>query len=260
LCVSAGQGIKWSTNPGAGARAFWRSASPDGSTKINAISCTRTSFCVAVDAAGQALISTDPGGGRSAWRKIDIDGSLGLTTVSCAGTSFCAAIDTVGRLVYSKHPADGASAWHVTTLPSALGNPMWDKLRCRSASFCFAVGPSETMFSANPAGGTSAWDASYGGVAVSCPSLVFCATVDRGGDVATSRNPAGGLATWHAKSIDSYGGPAIATMACPTASLCVGSDSAGNLITSTHPDGGAADWHYTPFATSIEYNIRRPVS
>jgi hypothetical protein len=56
LCVATAQGrIKTSTNPASGKSATWRAIKLDGPNEITAISCPRTTPCVAVDNSGNVL-------------------------------------------------------------------------------------------------------------------------------------------------------------------------------------------------------------
>lgn len=65
----------------------------DGSNDLTSVSCA-SSTCVAVDSAGNVLVSENKG---ETWIK---QYSLGddLTSVSCASTSLCATVDTAGKL------------------------------------------------------------------------------------------------------------------------------------------------------------------
>jgi hypothetical protein len=54
---------------------------------------------VAVDATGNALVSTDPSGGAGSWTVTRVDRVGSLNAVSCPSTSLCIAIDSTGHVV-----------------------------------------------------------------------------------------------------------------------------------------------------------------
>ena len=97
-----------------------------GSVLVRGVSCPSTTLCVAVDAAGNALVSTDPTGGASAWSTthIDTNASYGCTGtglscqpplvgISCPSSALCAAVDFSGNLLTTTDPA-AALPWTST--------------------------------------------------------------------------------------------------------------------------------------------------
>jgi hypothetical protein len=81
--------VATSTNPAGGAAAWTQVGSVDpaqpqfGSTPVISVSCPSATMCVAVDRAGNALISTDPAGGAGTWSRTLVDGP------DCAAYSPC---------------------------------------------------------------------------------------------------------------------------------------------------------------------------
>jgi hypothetical protein len=71
----------------------------DGSSYLSAISCPTVSLCVATDASGDVVTSTDPTGGAAAWKVTNVDGSSYLSAISCPTTSLCVAVDEWGKAV-----------------------------------------------------------------------------------------------------------------------------------------------------------------
>jgi len=63
-----------------------------GAHDMHSVSCTSSTFCVAVDDQGNAY-QYDGGGWSSAQ---SIDGSHSLNSVSCSSSSFCVAVDNNG--------------------------------------------------------------------------------------------------------------------------------------------------------------------
>ena len=58
--------------------------------ELTSVSCPTTGLCVAVDASGHAVISTDPTAVMPIWSaSSDIDGEHRITSVSCPSTELC---------------------------------------------------------------------------------------------------------------------------------------------------------------------------
>ncbi|MGO9150725.1 MAG: Ig-like domain-containing protein [Acidimicrobiales bacterium] len=75
----------------------WNTLSVDGSNTISDLSCTSSSFCMAVDNGGNAL---DYDG--TAWTPQLVDTTGTLNAISCGSADFCVAVDSSGgALVYS---------------------------------------------------------------------------------------------------------------------------------------------------------------
>jgi hypothetical protein len=159
------------------------------------ISCPTVSFCLAVDDAGDVVISTDPGADSSTWT-LD-NAHLGPPP------------DTYG-------PGFGPTS----------------AVSCASRHLCVIVWPTGTIdTSTNPTGGPAAWtqiqvDASVLND-VSCAPASFCVAVDAAGNVLASSDPAGGAAAWSAKSVNRT---ALTGVSCATRSLCVAVDGWGYAV------------------------------
>lgn len=267
LCVAVdGSGnVITSTNPGSG-RPTWRLSHVDSATKspvdqpgggrpgLSGVSCPTTSFCVAVDTAGDVLTSRKPTTGRSAWKLTRIDalpGFSGLRGVACPTTSMCAAVDDSGNVLTSTNPTGGASAWR----RAGVNGPFTlHAVSCPSPSFCVAVANSTVFTSTNPGAGRSAWikttvaDPSAPRMeGVACPSRSLCVAFDSGGNVLTSTDPTGGASAWTLTHVDDIIGDQFLLaggygVSCTTRALCVAFDSDGNVVTSTDPTAGAGAW------------------
>ena len=138
-----------------------------------AVSCTSASFCVAVDANGDA--TTFDGTSWSALTAIDSHPG-GLSSVSCSSATFCVAVDVDGNA-----QTYNGTSWSTPT--SVDGTSNIASVSCASASFCVAVDASGNAVTFNG----SSWSAPVlidaGGVSsVSCPSTSFCMAVDGGGE------------------------------------------------------------------------------
>jgi hypothetical protein len=226
--------------------------------EFQGVSCPSVSLCVAVDAAGNIVTSTNPAGGAAAWTSTPT-GTNQLSGVSCApGTTVCVAVGndtTAGIVVSSTDPTGGAAAWSIVS-PTA---PM-RRVVCPSLSLCVAGdGQDDLNTSTNPTGGPAAWiftELPYHGAAggagdVSCPSTTFCVTVGVGNSIQTSTNPAGGAGAWDEATLP--GGLDLTGVSCPSITLCVAVDNPnsladGDVVSSTDPAGGSAAWTITPVA------------
>ncbi len=252
-----------SHDPGAGASGWHAAAleptSPSFflSAPISALSCPTSSLCVAGDAAGNIVTSTDPTAGASAWRTFRVDlkpGLAGITSVSCSSATFCAAVDGAGNVMTSKRPTGGASAWKLGNID---GSSRLFRVSCASPGLCAAVDASGVVVSNQPAGPASTWqratiDRSTLSQldAISCPSVSECVATDQLGSVFASANPTGGGATWSSVSTEyippfSSGIPGVQglyAISCPSASFCAAVDSLGNAVWSADPTGGSSAW------------------
>jgi hypothetical protein len=159
-----------------------------GQAAISGVSCPTTSFCVAVDQAGNALVSRSPTAGPGGWRLQQADRTgAALDSVSCPSTSLCVAGDNGGNLLTSIDPAGGHS-WRVTSIAPNEGR--FDGVSCRSPALCVTYGPGVgVMASTNPAAGTWTRTPIYGEhvFGVSCPTLALCVAVTSQGDATVSR-------------------------------------------------------------------------
>ncbi len=147
----------------------------DHASGLQAISCPSRSLCVATDAAGNVLTSTDPTV-ASTWRSVQVDNSggqpcgpvtcrPGLSSLSCPSTSLCVAADSIGRVYTTTDPIGGPAAWSEAQI----------------------VAPDQGIN------------------AMSCPSTSLCLAVGNEGDLAISSNPTAGDAAWHTVKIDTHG-------------------------------------------------------
>lgn len=242
---------------GAAPSLAWSGAAEvDGGQALSAISCPSLGLCVAVDGAGRALVSTQPGvAGAASWSApFAIDGSTGLTSITCASTSLCVALDGEGHAVLSTHPAVAESAsW---SAPYPAGGPAGlTSVSCASSTLCAAVdGEGNVAVSTEPAAGASAWhrrlvDPSLGLVAVSCFAPASCVALDSAGNAFASPNAAaaaspgaapGSGATWSSTAFDVFGAPTA--ISCAATGLCVAVDSTGYAFASDNPTAAPPAW------------------
>ncbi|MGH9291818.1 MAG: Ig-like domain repeat protein [Acidimicrobiales bacterium] len=184
---------------------------------LDSVSCASSTFCVAVDAGGNALVYN---GAR--WTlPTSIDPGNALDSVSCASSTFCVAVDDAGNaLVYN------GATW---TLPTSIDPYVFSvSVSCASSSFCAAVDSSGNALTYDG----SAWTApvsvaSYAlNMSVSCASSSFCAAVSGSGDALTYDGSA-----WTAPaSVDGNGG-SLNSVSCASSDFCVAVDGSGNALT-----------------------------
>lgn len=213
-----------------------------GSVLVRGISCPSTTLCVAVDAAGNALVSTDPAGGATAWTTthVDINASYGCTGIglscqpplvgiSCPSGLLCAAVDFSGNLLTTTDPA-AALPWTSTPTDGGGLSSLYG-ISCPITGFCATVnGDAAQAITLDPATPTSQTgrslpDSLFG---IWCQSQFLClASVETQGGISGllgSFDPAAPASTW---SLSSLGG--VNAVACPTASLCLAADDEGNI-------------------------------
>ncbi len=210
VAIDYSDDVLTSTDPGAGARAQWKvtarhidqsALTRQAHAGVTALSCPSAKLCVAVDGAGQAVITTDPSGPAAAWRIADIDppsmaeGEPPLAGVSCPSAQLCVAVDQYDDIATSTRPTAGARAWTLNGPTSAGLNLPYSAVSCASTTLCAVAGVS----------GVGNGD----------------------DDVLVSRDPTSRRASWEGAAVD-HG--AIQSISCPTASLCVAGDGRGEVI------------------------------
>jgi len=232
--------------------AKWKLVTLTDPNKLVTVTCATVHLCVAVDFAGNALVSTNPAGGPSAWKLTDIDGTTSLTGISCPTVHLCVAVDGSGNAIVSTNPTGGTAAWVTNEVDTTFYNSL-DGVSCPSAKLCVAVDTSgNAVTSTNPSGGASAWATTAvdpepsGGnpdansiEAISCPNSTLCVAGDFSGNVLTSTNPTGGAAAWTLAPVDSSGGLGI--VSCLSAHLCLAVGT-NDVWHSTAPAGGTSQW------------------
>ncbi len=261
LCVAVdGAGNVISSQNPTGGQAAWTVAKIDssptqgntdttGPVLLRGISCPSTGLCVAVDGAGNALVSTNPTGGAGAWaithadtnRRYGCSGS-GLTCqpplvgVSCPSIAQCVAVDFSGNILTTHSPTAGGP-WSSTPSDGNRLGSLWG-ISCPFLGFCATVdGTAGRAITFDPAVPTvqharSLPGAPYG---IWCQSRSLClaSAQTQGGlsGLLGSYNPAAPASTW---SVSSLG--AVNAVACPSTSLCLAGDGQGDVAAglSTH--------------------------
>ena len=93
------------------------------------MSCTSTTFCAAVDSAGNIL-----GYNGKKWSApVSIDGTNWLSSVSCVGGKFCVSVD------YDKQAIQTPGAKKGTVTVADPGDVYLESVSCASTTFCVAV-------------------------------------------------------------------------------------------------------------------------
>ena len=151
----------------------------DGSHTLTGVSCTTTptTLCVASDANGNVVTSTNPTGGAAAWTVADADSSNALYGISCPTAGLCVSVDSNGSVVTSSNPTGGASKW--ISEDADPGN-FFSSVSCSSATLCVAADDEgNVVTSTNPTGGPSAWKVAPVDGSASVPELsgVSCTAV-----------------------------------------------------------------------------------
>jgi hypothetical protein len=254
LCVAvdAAGDVITSANPAGGASA-WTASKVDMSTTQNntdnagavllrGVSCPSAALCVAVDAAGNALVSTDPTGGATAWTTTHIDTNTssgctgtGLTCqpplvgISCPSTSLCTAVDFSGNLLTTADPV-GAAPWTSTPTDGGGLSSLFG-ISCPVSAFCATVnGTGGRVITVNPTlpAAQTSRALPYSLYGIWCESEALClASAETPGGISGllgSFDPAAPAATW---SLSSLGG--VNAVACLSASLCLAADDEGDV-------------------------------
>ena len=169
---------------------------------LGPVSCPLSSLCVAVDTAGNVLVSRSPTGGIAAWPGASPDGAIpeseAYDGISCPSSSLCVAVDNYAGDVVTWDPTGSSSSRRIASIDP---DSELTGASCVSVSSCFVFDASGRVFaSTNPSGGKSAWSVSYhdtsGGVhgadvtAISCPFQPVCIAVDSNGYLLVGSRPA----------------------------------------------------------------------
>ncbi|HTY96538.1 MAG TPA: hypothetical protein VMB91_05815, partial [Solirubrobacteraceae bacterium] len=102
MCLIVGPEVMTLTNPGTPNASLEHKLLPlinrySEADEVHGVSCTSTSFCLAVEGRGNAIRSSDPErGSRATWEVTPVDGLHALWSVSCASASLCVAVDDHG--------------------------------------------------------------------------------------------------------------------------------------------------------------------
>jgi hypothetical protein len=233
----------------------------------DAVSCTPTGWCAAVNSAGSAAgtIGTKIWNGN-AWRSVAAPEPAGATSatlaaVSCRSKSACTAVGnsvaTAGQATPLIESWDGAS-WHIATVPSPSGTTVeLDGVSCPTNTSCIAVGHADSHTIAEHWNGTS-WsiqptpDGPGGGtpnghlLAVSCAASDACEAVGYSARASTFD----GLAErWNGKSWIRQRVPGVGKdpillrgVSCPARTACTAVGQLGGDDTSGGRRLLAAQW------------------
>jgi hypothetical protein len=281
LCVLIGNTnmIATSTNP-ANVTPTWsvRTLSQRVLGRLESVSCSSASFCVASDGL-RTFASTDPTGGTSSWsdaasphdtsppvacnslvscrvtqndsvhRAAVANRHRDMTAMSCTSSGFCVAGDLYGNL-WAR--ADPAHAWTRTVGVSSSG---FESIACPSPSLCLAADfEGRIATSAAPASEHPSWSLTppligHGPtrpatlIGISCGSSRLCAAIDSAGNVLTTTRPAGPASGWQSIPIDP--GLRFRDVSCTRTRFCIAVADKSYLATSTRPTGAAARWKLT---------------
>lgn len=237
---------------------MWLRRYIDPKTAITGISCPSATLCVAVDAAGRVMHSTNPIGATTDWTKparvnptaATGGGFAGFSAISCPTTTFCIAIDNgaSNQIATTTDPTGPASAWTLTTVGNGV---LLDSVACVSSSLC-VVGGSNIYYSTTPTGGATAWKAtaalsSSNSVvsSLACNTIKLCVGVGYGNAAAgLSVASSAPTSTSWSQSIIGADPPAqhaslVDSVACPERNFCVAADGISNAYTTVTPVRGA---------------------
>lgn len=191
---------------------------PSHGTPSN-ISCTSSTFCVAVDEHGAASIYN----GTSWSPPQTIDDGVTLPGVSCATPTFCVAVGSGDVITYN------GTTW---SAPSAIDGPHQVgynglmTVSCPTTSFCMAGDSYGNVVTYNGSTWSSPTQASPTVAqidSVSCVSATFCAVADQAGHAMTFNGT-----SWSAPTLyDSTPQDNLTTVSCASTTFCVVVDANG---------------------------------
>ena len=140
--------------------------SVDASAPLEGVSCTSSSFCLAVDLMGR-YVTFD---GTSWTNPASVAGVTRLSAVSCVSATFCEAVGDGGVAV--RYDGTGWSA------PSDVDGGRWlSDVSCVTTSFCGAAGAGGSFVHYSAAGWSAPTVLGGGSARLSCVTATFCAAV-----------------------------------------------------------------------------------
>jgi len=199
-----------------------------------AISCSGSSFCMAVGKLGNVATIT----GKYAKKAAIADGQRSLSYVSCASSKMCVVIDNAGNyFVWDGSHMSGANPLYIngTTTKASVTS-----VSCPTVSFCMVLGDGGEAFAIS--GGTST-DRTAAGHAwnnvprrVSCSSSTLCVVADVNGDGYSWDGK-----SWSTSLLISSAG--VGPISCLTGSnVCVAIDLAGHGWSLQPPVPSGGSW------------------
>jgi hypothetical protein len=240
VAIDSADDVMSSAAPVFGGSTWTRFNLAQGFTALDGISCF-SGGCVASDAAGNLVSTTDPAGD---WQ-LTPESSTGLGAVSCT-TGLCAVTSANGLLVNT------GTGWSTTAIPVGESEEAIT-LSCPTSTMCaVATASGDVITSADPVGGSGTWNSAAIGTppvcgrygctydditGISCPTDQMCAATD-GSNLWVSTDPLGGLATWQQSSLPKQAGRALT---CPSSSICVLA-SGTTIYTTTDPTDATPQW------------------
>ena len=214
----------------------------DTELPLKGVSCVSEALCVAVDAKGGALVSSDPSSPSAAWARADIDGAHALSSVSCVPEGLCVAVDEAGAALIS---SDAGAQWRrvkVDEHEHAL-----TAVSCASLSLCAAVDASgDVLISTDPASDSAPWvevEHAEGLRSVSCTEALCLAA---GSSTALVSEEPARARTWVSRAVD----PALSLdgVSCTASVGCVAVDEGADALASADPEAQGPTWSSTPLA------------
>lgn len=209
-------------------------------TVIEGVACVSSTYCVALDANGNAYTYGNYGSAPFLiTRHIDahVNGNgNGMTGISCATTTLCVAIDSEGYAVVFN-----GTSWGAPTLidGDGQGSAPLTGVSCPTSTFCAVSdrNASVTLYQSGVWGTPQVVEHSTPSLApevtaVSCSSAVNCWAVDSVGNAINWNGT-----SWSAPQAIDHGYANVAgnvqtmtSVSCPTATFCMAGDASGEAV------------------------------
>ncbi|MGD1011189.1 MAG: hypothetical protein ABR925_01455 [Acidimicrobiales bacterium] len=204
----------------------------DSTNDLVSVSCPATTFCAAVDSAGNVVLGF-PGATSWTW-SASVDPNGLVEAVSCASSVFCVAVDWSGDAI----TWDGDGPWTSPAPIESVGGLI--SISCLTASFCVAVDEGGRAVEFNGTGWhmTEIDPVRGGPSAISCPSTNSCTAVDENGATMEFNGTSWTTPTLTLSGVD------LTSVSCPTSSFCaVGaavSDEEGEMLVESDGEWSAS--------------------
>jgi hypothetical protein len=263
LCVGAGdQSTQVLLDPASPSSAWSAPQTIDqaGFSSLRGLACPSAKDCLAVDDAGNELVTDHGAAATPPWRVTPgIDHGYtqrhcnsgnchAFRAVACPSTHLCVAAGFQALVIASTNPFAASPTW---SRPRATNDGRFNAVACPSTHMCVVAGTGAEVstqpgaanpryrgiqFTGQPFHGRSSLDG------VSCPSAKLCVVVDSQGGITTSRRPADARSKWLRIRVEHGPAVGLSSVSCPSTSLCVAADNFGNVLTTTAPAAVHPHW------------------
>ena len=262
FCVAVGNSSIYNKNYGLGVTlrstdggsAWTGGSNAPSANNVTSVSCTSSTFCVAVGEGSSGAVALTSTNGGGIWTQGSLPAYVvNLNGVSCTSSTFCVAVGNDSTNKFNNNSGEaftstiGGFTWTQGSLSANVNN--LNSVSCTSSTFCVAVGGNYngTGAAISSTDGGSIWTQGslpstvYSLNGVSCTSSTFCVAVGNsnyGPGVIVTSTDGGGIWTQGSLPSTVY---SLNSVSCTSSTFCVavGGNYNNSGVTLTSTDGGS---------------------